>query len=62
MEERRYIMVLWPYSQLFMDHPRFNECYLVQAFENQVYYDSAYFVPEDVYGELYAEIDLHGGP
>jgi hypothetical protein len=32
-----------------MDHPRFNECYLVQAFDGQEHFDSAYFVPEDIY-------------
>jgi len=62
MEEGRYIMVLWPYSQLFMKHPRFNECYLVQASSEQQHYDSAYFVPEDIYAELYEELDQLGGP
>lgn len=59
MEERRYIMVLWPYSQVVMDHPRFHECYLVQALEGQLHYDCAYFVPEDIYAEVYAESDMY---
>lgn len=61
MEETKYIMVLWPYSQLFMDHPRFDECYLVQAIRNQQHFDSAYFVPEDIYAELHEELDKYRG-
>jgi hypothetical protein len=61
MENVRYIMVLWPESQQFMEHPRFNECYLVQALEGQEYFDSAYFIPEDIYLESNEELDkLHG--
>ena len=61
MDDNRYILVLWPYSQLFMGHPRFDECYLLQAIRNQQHHDSAYFVPEDIYAELYAELDKLGG-
>ena len=35
-----------------MEHPRFDECYLVQAWEEQQHYDSAYFVPIDLYREV----------
>lgn len=49
---QKYVLVLWPYSQLVMEHPRFNECYLLQAFEQQQHYDCAYFVPEDIYDEV----------
>ncbi len=48
----KYIMVLWPESQMLMEHPRFNECYLVQAMSNQEHFDSAYFVPYDMYIEI----------
>ena len=54
-------MVLWPYSQIFMDHPRFEECYLVQALSYQEHFDSAYFVPEDIYAELYEQLDQSRG-
>lgn len=48
----KYVMVTWPYSQEFMEHERFNECYLVQAMEDQEEISSAYFVPEDLYNEV----------
>jgi len=31
----KYISVYWPFSQEYMEHPRFNECYLLQAMEGQ---------------------------
>lgn len=61
MEDVKYIMVLWPYSQILMEHPRFKKCYLVQASDNQEHFDSAYFVPEDIYAEVYGELDKHRG-
>jgi hypothetical protein len=57
MELKKYILVQWPYSQIFMDHPRFNECYLLQASDNQQHYDAAYFIPEDLYEELKSKTD-----
>lgn len=48
-----FVLVQWPESQIFMDHPRFNECYLLQAGPNQEYLDSAYFIPQDIYDEMY---------
>jgi len=53
----KYVLVKWPYSQVVMEHPRFNECYLLQAFEYQEQLDAAYFVPEDLYEELKNEIE-----
>lgn len=53
--EQKYILVQWPQSQLFMEHPRFDECYLVQPLEHQPQYSSAYFIPEDLYEELKVE-------
>ena len=49
---KKYILVKWPNSQEFMEHPRFNECYLVQAIEGQEGFSAAYFVPEDLYNEI----------
>ena len=42
----RYILVLFPDSQNFMEHPRFDEC--EPSTENM----GAYFVPEDLYNEV----------
>lgn len=61
MDERKYILVLWPYSQLFMEHSRFDECYLMQPIRNQKFYDSAYFVPEDLFTVVQAELDKPDG-
>ena len=52
MNDSRYILVKWPFSQEFMEHPNFDECYLLQAFDEQEYYESAYFVPEYIYNEV----------
>jgi len=54
--EEKYLRVLWPCLQLFMEHPRFNESYLLQAFDGQQHYNAAYFVPEDLYREFRDEI------
>ena len=35
-----------------MKHPKFDECYLVQALEGQQQYECAYFVPIDLYREV----------
>jgi hypothetical protein len=54
----RYILVYWPFSQEYMEHPRFNECYLLQAMEGQEHFDSAYFVPIDLYREVNGTKDM----
>ena len=56
---KKYLMVLWPFSQEYMEHPRFDECYLVQALEGQQHYASAYFVPIDLYREVNNKMELH---
>lgn len=41
-----YTMITFPEIQDYMEEPWFKEeCYLVQAFEDQPHFDSAYFVP-----------------
>ncbi|SFS62124.1 hypothetical protein SAMN04487890_102463 [Mucilaginibacter polytrichastri] len=41
-----YILVEWPFVQDLMEYDWFRqECYLHQAFGDQPYLDSAYFVP-----------------
>jgi hypothetical protein len=41
-----YILVKWPFVQDLMEYDWFrSECLLHQAFEEQEYLDSAYFVP-----------------
>jgi len=42
---KKYVLVPWPHSQLFMDHPRFNECYVLADLDNQDVLESAHFVP-----------------
>ncbi|CAN5289440.1 hypothetical protein BH09BAC6_BH09BAC6_28350 [soil metagenome] len=44
--ENLYTLVQWPWVQELMEHEWFRlECYLLQAFADQEYFDSAYFVP-----------------
>jgi hypothetical protein len=45
-------MVTWPFSQEFMEHPRFDECYLVHAQAHQEDFYGAYFVPIDLFCEV----------
>ena len=40
------------FSQEYIEHARFDECYLVQALDGQQHYASAYFVPIDLYREV----------
>jgi hypothetical protein len=41
-----YVLVRWPFVQEFMDYEWFRqECFLYQAFDDQPYLASAYFVP-----------------
>ena len=41
-----YTVIEWPFVQDLMEHDWFRqECYLHQAFDDQPYLDSAYFVP-----------------
>jgi hypothetical protein len=49
-----YTLVLWPESQIFMEHPLFRQkCYLMQGiFDEQEHHDSSYFVPVWLYKEV----------
>lgn len=50
----KYIIVQWSESQYFIDHP---QCYLMNPMEhNELQYDSAYFVPENVYNEIMSDL------
>lgn len=50
----KYILVQWPESQELMEHPRFNECLLVQDIEGHIEVgSSAYMCPEDLYEEVF---------
>lgn len=51
----KYILVQWPESQEFMNHPRFKECLLVDATFNSEVGSSAYMVPEDIYEQWKSE-------
>lgn len=48
----KYIKVEWPEYQIFMDHPRFKECYYTQATDKEL--SSSLMVPEDLYNESLA--------
>lgn len=50
---KKYIIVIWLNSQEFMEHERFNECYLVQAIEGQEEFPAAYSVPGDLYDDFF---------
>ncbi len=54
---KKYVVVTWPNSQELMEHERFNECYLMQPIEGQEEISAAYFVPEDLYNEVYNQIE-----
>jgi len=54
----KYILVYWPFSQEYMEHPRFNECYLLQAMKGQEHFDSVYFVPIDLCREVNSAKDI----
>lgn len=48
-----YVLIKWPWVQNLMEHPWFrHECILHQAFDDQEYLDSAYFVPIERIKEL----------
>lgn len=42
----KYYIVEWPESQEFMEHERFNECYLIEGMV------ATYAVPCDLYREV----------
>lgn len=47
----RYIKVIWPEIQDYMDHPRYKECYIAQSLDSDIIM-SEYMVPEDLYFEI----------
>ncbi len=52
----KYILVQWPESQCLMEHERFDECLLVDSFdEEDDIGSSAYMCPEDLYNEIFPE-------
>lgn len=40
----KYIKVDWPDYQIYMEHPRFNECYYLTE-------DDSYMIPENIFDE-----------
>ena len=55
MEGKKYIIVVWPESQELMEHNRFSECFLINDDKGiDQFGSSAYFVPEDLYKEVYS--------
>lgn len=52
---KKHTIVTWPESQALMDHPRFEECQLINDETGiELYGGSAYFVPNDIVEELEA--------
>lgn len=45
----KYVVVQWSESQILMDQPWFDECFLA---DNEEFGDAAYFVPEKRYNEM----------
>lgn len=43
---QRYVLAMFPDSQLFMDHDRFDECIAVSG---EDILDNSYMIPEDLY-------------
>ena len=51
-----YVLIVWPWVQELMEYPWFRkECYLMQGFDDQEHFDSAYFVPKKRIDELSEE-------
>jgi len=52
----KYIIVQWPESQRLMEHDRFAECELINTETGiDLYGSSAYFVPRDLYDEIFGD-------
>lgn len=47
----KYIMVEFPEDQVFMDNPRFDECYYTMPTADEL--TSALMVPENLYNQVY---------
>lgn len=54
----KYVMVVFPEIQDFMEHPRWGECIFCQAIEGHECPDSAYMIPEDLYNEVRRNLPL----
>lgn len=50
----RYLLIEWPESQAFMDHPRWGECILCVEIEGHPCPDGTYAVPESLYEEVFS--------
>ena len=48
----KYVLVTFPEIQLFMEHPRWNECIFCMSIEDHDCPDSSYMIPEDLYDEV----------
>lgn len=46
---KSYILVTWPESQNYMNHPRFHECMLAESTNVP---SSSYFIPNDLFTEV----------
>lgn len=58
--KKKYILVSFPESQVIIDHPRFNECHLIDSGDNNSE-SNTYAVPEDLYEEVYGKREFRVG-
>lgn len=49
----KYILETWPEVQVYMEHPRWDECIFCQEIEGHPCPDNAYMIPESLYNEIY---------
>lgn len=52
--KKKYILVSFPESQVIINHPRFNECRLVDSGDDNDE-SGTYAVPEDLYEDVYGK-------
>lgn len=56
----KYIIVSFPESQAIINHPGFNECYLIDPGDDNSK-SGSYAVPEDLYEEVYVKKEFAVG-
>lgn len=57
--KKKYILVDFPDSKTIINHPRFNECHLINSDDNSE--SGTYAVPEDLYEEVYGKKEFAVG-
>lgn len=57
--KKKYILVDFPDSKTIINHPRFNECHIINSDNNSE--SGTYAVPEDLYEEVYGKREFKVG-